>query len=153
MAKFADALKKFELINSQSSDTKLTRIWELLATLLLHIPYDKTEVTHIPISLIRRMTAYTTRYGAEFDKPACVGAYDATIDDNATAVVRARTEAAHKAKRANRGTHETARRKTTQFILAVIEATWLQELRDPGKSYTDITPKELLSHLQAGCAG
>ena len=43
VAKFADALKKFEPIDGQPSETYLTRIWEVLATLLLQIPYDKTE--------------------------------------------------------------------------------------------------------------
>ena len=52
------------------------------------------------------------RYGAEFVEPAHIGAYGATIDDNATAVVHARTEAAHKAKRADRCTYETARHET-----------------------------------------
>ena len=77
------------------------------------------------IGLIWPVAAYTTHYGAKFAKLACVRAYDATIDDNATAVVRARTEAAHKAKRANRGTYKTVRRETAHFILAVIEATWV----------------------------
>ena len=67
-------------------------------------------------------------YGAEFIKTTCVGAYDATIDDNSTAVVRARTEAEHKTKRANRGIYETARRETAQFILAVVEDTWVREI-------------------------
>ena len=40
VAKFADALKKFEPIDGQPSETYLTRIWEVLATLLLQIPYD-----------------------------------------------------------------------------------------------------------------
>ena len=40
MAKFADALKKFEPIDSQPSDTDLTQIREVVAPLLLQIPYD-----------------------------------------------------------------------------------------------------------------
>ena len=41
-------------------------------------------------------------------------------------VVRARTEAAHKAKRADRATYKTARQETTQFVLAVVAKTWVQ---------------------------
>ena len=40
---FSNALESFELINGQPSDSNLTQIWEVLATLLLQIPYDKTE--------------------------------------------------------------------------------------------------------------
>ena len=153
VAKFADALDQFEPINGQLSNTKIMRIWEVLATLLLHIPHDKTEVIHNLIVLIRTVTAYTTRYGVEFAKPACVRVYNTTIDDNATAVICSRMEAAHKAKRANSGTYETARRKSAQIILALIKDTWVRELRDPEPLYTDVAQKVLLDHLQSGCTG
>ena len=74
VAKFSDALEKFDPINGQPSETYLTRIREVLPTLLLQIPYDETEGTHNLIGLIRPVAAYTTRYGAEFAKPARVGA-------------------------------------------------------------------------------
>ena len=69
------------------------------------------------------------------------------------AVVRARTEAAHKAKRADRATCKTARRETTQFVLVIVSDTWVQELRDTEKIYTYVAPKDLLSHLQVGFMG
>ena len=62
-------------------------------------------------------------YGEAFPTPTRVGVYDKKIDDNTTAVVRARTEAAHKAKRADRATYETERQETTQFVLAVVADT------------------------------
>ena len=40
-----------------------------------------------------------------------------------------------------------------QFILVVVEDMWVQELRDSETFYTDVAPKALLSHLQAGCTG
>ena len=119
-------------------------------TLLLQIPYDKTEGSHNLIGLVRPVAAYTTHFGAEFSKTACVGTYNTKIYDKATAVVRARTEASHKAKCADRGTDKTARRETEQFILTVIEDTWVRELRDPEMFYTDVVTKALLDHLQAG---
>ena len=64
-----------------------------------------------------------------------------------------RTEATHKAKRANRITYKTARRETAQFILAIVEDTWVQELQYTETFYTDVAPKALLAHLQAGCTG
>ena len=82
-----------------------------------------------------------------------MGAYDATIDDDAPAVFCARTEAAHKEKRTNRGTYETARRETTQFILAAVEDTWVRELQDPETIYMEVAPEALLSQLQVGCTG
>ena len=76
-----------------------------------------------------------------------------TINEDATSVICARTEAAHKSKLAERGTYETARRDTAQIILAVVEDTLVRELRDTEIFYTNITPKSLLSHLQVGCIG
>ena len=68
-------------------------------------------------------------------------------------IVRARTEAAHKAKRTDRATYETARRETTQFVIAVVANTWDQELRDSDSIYTEVSLKDLFSHIQAGCKG
>ena len=61
--KFADALKKFEPIDGQPSDTNLTQIWEVLAPLLLQIYHDETEGTHNLIVHIWPVEAYTIRYG------------------------------------------------------------------------------------------
>ena len=130
VAKIADALEQFKPIDGQPPDTGITRIREVFAPLLLQIPYGETEGTHSLIGFIWTVVAYTTRYGVEFSKPLHIRAYDATINENAMSVVRARTEAAHKAKRADRGTYETAQSETAQFILSVVEDTWVQELRD-----------------------
>ena len=91
VAKFADTLEKFELIDSQPSDTDLMRIRAVVAPLLLQIPYDEMGGTHNLVGLFRTVAAHTTHYGAESAKPTCVGAYDETINDNSTAVVRAHT--------------------------------------------------------------
>ena len=80
-----------------------------------------------------------------------VGAYDIEIDNDAMAVVRARLEAAHKARRADHATYDTVRRETTQFVLAVVADTWVRKLRDPETIYTEVEPWDLLAHLQAGC--
>ena len=38
-------------------------------------------------------------------------------------------------------------------MFAVLADTWVQELRDPETIYTEVDPRDLLSHLQAGCTG
>ena len=104
VAKFAHSLNQFEPIAGQPYDSDLTRIREVVAPLLLQILYDKMGAVPNLIGLIRPEAAYITRYGTAFPENARVGAYNPSIDYNATAVVRARTEAAHKAKRTNRAT-------------------------------------------------
>ena len=108
VAKFLAVLDNFDPITDQPLDSDLTRLREAIAPLLLQTPYDKTGGTHNLIGIIRANPAYLKRYGEAFPKPPRVGAYDLDIDDNATAVVRARLEAAHKARRADRATYDTA---------------------------------------------
>ena len=153
VTKSAHALDNFEPIDGQPFDTNLTRLWEAVAPILLQIPYDKTGAVHNLIGLIQPETAYVARYGEAFPDPTRVEAYDHNIDNDAMAVVRARLEAANKAKRADRAYYETARRETTQFVLAVIADTWVCELRDRNSLYTKVGQKELFSQLQAGCTG
>ena len=91
------ALDNFEPITDQPLDSNLIRLREAIAPLLLQIPYNEMGGTHNLIGIIRAKPAYLKRYGEAFPKPTRVGAYDLEIHDNATAVVRARLEAAHKA--------------------------------------------------------
>ena len=65
------------------------------------------------IGLIRPEAAYVARYSEAFPKPTRVWAYDKTIDDKATDVVRVRTELAHKSKHMERAIYDTARREMT----------------------------------------
>ena len=64
-----------------------------------------------------------------------------------------RTEATHKAKRVDRGTYKMEQRETLQFILAVVEETWVREIRDTGTFYTDVAPRALLAQFQVGFTG
>ena len=153
VAKFIHSLDNFEPIARQPSDSNLTRLQEAVAPLLLHIPYDGTGAVQNLIGLIRPEVTYVARYREAFPDPTRVGAYDKTIDYDATAVVRARTKAAHKAKLADRATYKMAQRETNQFVLAVIFDTWVRELRDADSIYTEVSPKYLFAHLQSVCTG
>ena len=128
VANFANALKQFKPIDDQPSDTEITRIREVVAPLLLQIPCNETGVTHNLIGIIWPVAVDTKHYGMVFAEPTRFDAYDATIGDNATSVVRARTEAAHKVKRTDCSTYETAWQETVQFILATVKYTWVREI-------------------------
>ena len=136
VAKFATAVDHLEYITEQPLDTDLTRLREAVAPLLLQIPYDETGGKDNLIGIIRSKTAYVNRYGEAFPEPKRVGAYNLEINNDAMAVIRERQEASHKARRADRSTFETARRETTQFVLAVVVDIWVRELRDPDNIYT-----------------
>ena len=153
VGKFATTLNHFDLITDQPSDTDLIRLREAVDPLLLQIPYDETGGKHNLIGRIWSKTTYLKHYGEAFPEPLRVGTYDLEINNYATAIVRARLEAAHKAQRAYRATFETARQETTQFVLAVVADAWVWELSDPNTIYTEVDPKDLFAHLQVGCTG
>ena len=142
VSKFSVALDNFDPITDQPSDSDLTRLQEAISPLLLQIPYDDTGGVHNLIGIVRAKPVYLKRYGEAFPEPTRVGAYDLDIDDDATSVVRARLEAAHKAWRADRSKYDTARRETTQFVLAVVADTWVRELKDPETIYTEVDPQD-----------
>ena len=143
VSKFATALDNFESITEQPSDTNLTRLREAVAPLLLQILYDETGGEHNLIRLIRLKLADVARYGKAFPETKRFVAYDLDIDDDATAVVRARQEAAQKARRADCATYETAQQERTQFVLAVVADTWVRELQDPDTIYTEVGPEDM----------
>ena len=151
VAKFSHSLDNFKPIDGQPSDSDLTRLQEAVAPLLLQIPYDETGAVHNLIGLIRPEAAYVARYGEAFPKPTRVSSYNKNINNDATAVVRVCSKAAHKSKHSDLATYETARRETTQSVLAVVFDTWVRELRDSNSLYTNVSPKYIVFHLQLGC--
>ena len=94
-----------------------------------------------------------SRYGQAFVIPQWVGAYNETIVDDAKAVVRAKMESNHRARRVDRSTYETARQDTVHFILCVVEDTWVRELQDAVKLFTDVEPWALITRLQRHSTG
>ena len=126
MENFANSLDQFDPIDGKPSNTDLRLIREVVAPIVLQIPYNKTGAVHNLIGLIHTEVAYTMHYGTVFLKRTRMVGYDATIDDNATAIVCERTEAVHKAKRVDWATYKTARQQTAQFILTVVEDTWVR---------------------------
>ena len=147
LAKFAHSLDNFKPIVGQTSDSDLTILLEAVAPLLLQIPYDETGEFHNLICLIRLEAAYVARYGEAFPEPARVGAYDKTIDDNSTAVVRARTKAAHKANLRNGATGYNSIRSRRRLQHLGPRTTRRRLYLHQG------FPEGPISHLQAGCTG
>ena len=75
--------------------------------------------------------SYKTRYGANFPTPVWPAIYDVEISIDASNAVRVRCEAAHTARKEEYRLFAAAESKSTKFILAVVEDTWVRELCDP----------------------
>ena len=96
---------------------------------------------------------YKRRYHAKLPMPTNTTVYDETITNNATTVVQAKTEAVHTAKIMDYLLFAAAERETCDFILTVVEDTWVCELQETATFYTAMAPHELLDHLQTLCGG
>ena len=151
---FAEALAAFEPIVGQPTDTDLFRLREVLSPLLLNIPYDMVNGgADNMVGIIMPKATYVSIYDREFTRPKPLKAYDDGIDEKASNVVRARAENLHKARLADYANYVAAERNTRDFILRVVEDTWVRELRDANTFYTRVLAFALLDHLQTTCGG
>ena len=98
-------------------------------------------------------TKNTKKYTAPRSLPTKPGAYDTSIPDDAKAVLRARSEAIHKARINDYLLYDAALRATHKFILGVIDDTYVRTLKDPTTYYTKVRPKSFLKHLRSTCGG
>ena len=150
---FATAIETYAPVEGQPSDPDLSTLLETLTALLLPITYDGKKVIHNLVGLIMNEYAYKMRYGVNFPTPAWPAIYNVKIPINASNAVRFCREAAHMAKKEDYRLFAAVERDSTKFILAVVEDTWVRELRHPNLFYTAIKPRALLAHLQTLCVG
>ena len=97
--------------------------------------------------------AYKSRHGANLPTPSRTEIYDVYTPIDALNAVRVQREAAHTAKKEYYQLFAAADHETSKFILAVVEDTWVRELRQLELLYTDVKPRDLLNHLQTMCVG
>ena len=92
-ALFATAAAAFPTITGQPTDDNLTALRDVLYPLLLDIPYNMNGPDNL-IGIIEPVALYMATWGQAFVPPARPPAYPVIADD-ASAVVRARSEALH----------------------------------------------------------
>ena len=120
---FGAQLEVFEPIVGQPTDGDITRLREVLTSLLYPIPYDGDDQKHSLLGIIMSDAVYTAQYTTIFPPPGHVSHYNSTIADNAEKGVRAKAESRHNVKKADYNMYVSACRETSKFILAVVEDT------------------------------
>ena len=150
---FATAIKTYAPVEGQPSDPYLSTLWDTLTMLLLPIVYDGKKGNHNLVGLIMDEDVYKTLYGANFLTPARPEIYNVEIPINTSNSVRVRRKAAQTAKKEDYRIFSVFNRDSSKFVLAVVEDTWVRELRNPDLFYTAVKPQALLAHLQTLCVG
>ncbi len=74
--------------------------------------------------------------------------YDPAIAEGASRVERTRAEAAWAARIQDYEAYEAAEAGVKAFIEAVVQDTWIRDMRDPETFYSNVTALALLNHLR-----
>ena len=98
--------------------------------ILLPFPYNSEKGVHNMIGLVLDKENYRYRYQYKFPMPNKWSVCDDTIPTNATNVVQSKSKAVHTVKIADYLIFAAAVRENCDFILAVVEYTWVRELRE-----------------------
>ena len=152
-ALFSDAQAVFEPISGQPSDADLTRLRDTIASILYPILYNEELEVHNLVGVILTTAEYTTKYGVTFPTPKRPEIYNATITKDTVPFERTKKEITWKVKRADYDVYDTAIRCARNFIIAVVEDTWIRKLRDPISRYNDASPRAIMLHLTTTCVG
>ncbi len=148
---FATAVASFQPIVGQPTDNNLTALREVLYPFLLEIPYNESGM-HNLIGIIEPTALYTATWGAAFPIPNRPPTYPVIAND-ATPVVRARSEAEYPVLARDYASFEAAERATAKFIQDSVDELWYRNLCHQRSFYTNVTAKQLMEHLDANCSG
>jgi hypothetical protein len=148
------ATSKFLPIAGQPTNDDLVRINDALPPILLKITYDRANGVQNLRELIADTNRYLHHYGLAFVCPATRPAvYNPDIAEGASCIERTRAETSWAARTQDYEAYEAAEAGVKAFIEAVVEDTWIHDLRDPETFYSNVTALALLNHLHDHSGG
>jgi hypothetical protein len=118
------------------------------------IPYYQLGGIHSLVAILTEATKYEADHGnKKFVRPQRLPLYDDTIADNATTVVRVRSEAAHKSRLDDYASYEAAKRGVAKFLRDVVDKIWYNDLKDADLFYTKVTAIDIMALLDTNSGG
>jgi hypothetical protein len=141
-------------INGQPSDNNLIRLSDAILPILLKATCDRVNGIHNLWGLVASVDCYLHHYGAPFVRPATHPAcYDPAITAEASCVNRVCTKTAWVALIQDYGAYKAAERGVKVFIEAVVNDTWICNLRNPKTFYSNVTALDIFNHLHEHSGG
>jgi hypothetical protein len=151
---FKEARNSFPPIKGKPTDDDLLLIQETLLPILMEIPYNQLGGIHSLEAILTDTVTYVTNHGGNaFKRPVWLPLYDDSITDNATTVIRAQAEAAHKAPLNNYASYKRAEHGASKFLRETIDEVWFKDLKDANTFYTKMSALEIISFLDANSGG
>jgi hypothetical protein len=127
-------------IDGQPSDNDLVRLSDANMPILLKVTYDRVNGVHNLWGLVASADCYLHHYGAPFVCPAtCPACYDPAITVEASCIDRVCTKTAWAVLIQDYKAYEATERGVKVFIEAVVNNTWIRDLRNPETFYSNVT--------------
>jgi hypothetical protein len=106
------------------------------------------------VAILTEATKYEADHGnKKFLRPQRLPLYDDTIADDATTVIRVRSEAAHKSRLDDYASYEAAECGVAKFLRNVFDEIWYNNLEDADLFYTKVTAIDIMALLDANSGG
>ena len=149
---FSDLADTYTVIVGQPTDDDVKRLRETITNLLqsIDVPGGVCNLS----GLIDTDATYNAIHGHPFDPMLLpLAAYDPAIADDATDAVRTRAERNWSARLALRRLIRAAELHGRNFLLLVVEDTWLLSLKSDVTFYNMVSLRDMLDHLSTNMPG
>ena len=150
---FGVAQEDFEVENGQPNDIYLVEIRSVITSILLLDPYDEDNGNHNLVGLVWSTSKYKATHQGNlvFCSPTRPSIYDPTITDDDKPAVIWKKYITWKACVNDYKLYTKATLEARALILHAVDETWFLELKDEETLFTQVTPRQLLDHLQSIC--
>ena len=147
--------ENFEVKNGQPTNTCLVKIRAVITSILLLAPYDEENRNHNLVVIIWSTSKYMATHngGLAFHSPTSPAIYNPSITDDDKPAVVQKKKITWKACVNDNKIYAKAKLEEHVLILHSIDETWVLELKDEETLFTQVTPRQFLSHLQSICGG
>ncbi len=151
---FKEAYDTFPPLEGKPTNDDLLAIRRTLLPLLMVIPYDQLGGIHSLVAILTEATKYEADHGnKKFVRPQRLPLYNDTIADDATIVIRVRSEAAHKSRLNDYASYEAAERGVAKFLRDVVDKIWYNNLEDADLFYTKVAAIDIMALFNANSGG
>jgi hypothetical protein len=138
----------------QPSNDNLVRLSNAILPILLKATYDRINGICNLWGLVASSDWYLHHYSAPFVCPAtCLACYDPVINAEASCIDHICTETTWTALIQNYEAYKAAEHGIKVFIKAVVNDTWIHDLRNPETFYSNVTALAIFDHLSEHSSG
>jgi hypothetical protein len=151
---FKEARDTFPPLEGKPTDNDLMSIRETLLPILMEIPYNQLGGVHSLTAILVDATRYATDHGDNaFKHFDCLPLYKSSIANDATMVMRVRTESAHKSCLDDYARYEVAEHGAAKFLCEMVNKVWYNDLKDADTFYTKVTALKIMTFLNVNSGG